>query len=113
MELTITDAGRHITVQLHEGEDTPVPIVVEKASHLQFFDWWARQCHDRNIPYQGTGSAGYKIIKRLLKQYTYTQLQKIATRFMLDHGEALRSEGNHFVTFTHMIPIVVEEMKQE
>ena len=111
-ELLINDAGRRITVQFNDtGEEAPAPISLP-AAHVEFIEWWKSQCRERHIPLQGNDGASYKIVKRLLQRHGYSELQRCAVRFMLDHGEVMR-EGNHFIRFAQLLPTVIEEMNYE
>ena len=106
-ELIIKDAGRRYTVQFSEGLEAPAPITEEIAPHLKFIEWWKFQCNERSIAYRHGGSAGIRIIKNLLKQHTYSELQRIGVRFFLDHGHELKDTPNHFILFTQRVPQVV------
>ena len=111
-ELTINDAGRRLTIQFNDtGEEAPAPISLV-SPHVAFIEWWKSQCRERHIPSPGHDGAGYKIVKRLLHTHGYSELQRCAVRFMLDHGEKMK-EAPHFILFAHLLPTVIEEMNYD
>jgi hypothetical protein len=76
--------------------------------------WWRAQCQKRGIPYpyRTAEPQGIRIIRRLLERHTFEELQELAVHFMLDHGDRLREDPNHFAIFASLLETMQEELRE-
>ena len=111
--LTVSDGGHAFSVRLREDVSMPTTVERPRAPHMQFIDWWRKDCRRRDIPYPYTIAEpmGVRIVANLMKRYTLAELKSLATHFFLDHGDLIREDARHFAIFSSMVDTMKAELK--
>ncbi len=113
--LVISDSGHRFILSLDETADLPELPVQEKPAHQRFMAWWRAECGKMGIEYSWKTAEpqGHRIVQSLLKKHTLEDLQELARHFLLDQGDKLRTNPQHFVLFASQIGNMKHELKRE
>ena len=101
--IVVVDKGHVFNLLCPKQFDLPPSVgASEEPAPVRFLRWWREKCSERNIPYtyRVAEPQGLRIVKNLLKKYTFEDLQKYSIYLMQEKVEELRENPNHFVILT-------------
>lgn len=113
--LSVSDGGHKHQLLLREDVDLPALPTPEEPAHMQYLAWWKKECGKMGLTYEYriAEPQGIRIIQSLLKKNTIAELKELGRHFLLDHGDKLRTNPNHFAIFSSLLGSMKQELKRE